>query len=157
MRLGAPAHVLTLQVTGYQFPDAEDLRQRYSWHMIEGEATCARGTWRFRYPALTCDESPRIPAWLDDVAACAELYPQGRQPGALKFTEPNLGFSVAGCQLGEAVLKIALDLEFQPPWHRRKEAGDPFCLMLRMTAGQLRSAAREWDDEIARYPDGTAT
>jgi hypothetical protein len=155
MRLAGSADELTLRITGYQFPDAEDLRKRYSWHMAEGEAACPRGSWRFRFPAFTCDESPRISAWLREVADYAERSPESGQPGILEFTEPNLRFAVAGHQPGEAVLQVALDLEFQPPWHRRRAAGDPFCLVMHLTAGQLRSAARQWDEELARYPDGT--
>jgi hypothetical protein len=56
------------------------------------------------------------------------------QPGILEFTEPNLCFSVAGRQPGKAVLRVALDLEFQPPLHRRRAAGDPFCLVMHLTA-----------------------
>ena len=77
------------------------------------------------------------------------------QPAVLEFTEPNLRFSMAGYQPGEAVVQVALDLEFQPPWHRRRAAGDPFCLVMHLTAEKLRSAAAEWEEEIARYPDGT--
>jgi hypothetical protein len=95
------------------------------------------------------------PTWLREVAGDAGRSPVRGQPGILKFTEPNLCFSVAGRQPGEAVLQVALDLEFQPPWHRRRAAGDPFCLVMPLTAEQLRSAAVEWDEEIARYPDGT--
>jgi hypothetical protein len=155
MRLAGSADALGLRITGYQFPDVEDPRKRYSWHMAEGEAVCPRGTWSFRFPALTCDESPRISAWLREVADYAERSPVSGRPGILEFTEPNLRFSGAGRQPGEAVLQVALDLEFQPPWHRRREAGDPFCLVIHLTSEQLRSAAGEWDEEIARYPDGT--
>src|SRR5690348_9502166 len=157
MRLAESADALVLRVTGYQFPDAEDLRKRYSWHMVEGEAACQRGAWSFRFPALTCDESPRISVWLREVAGDAGQSPVSGQSDVLKFTEPNLRFSVAGSQPGGAVLQVALDLEFKPPWHRRRAAGghDPFCLVMHLTAEQLRSAAGEWDEEIARYPDGT--
>jgi hypothetical protein len=41
MRLTAPGgDTVSLQVCGYQFPQADDPRQRYSWHIIAGEATC---------------------------------------------------------------------------------------------------------------------
>jgi hypothetical protein len=102
MRLAGSADALTLRVTGYQFPDAQDLRKRYSWHTVEGQAACPRGSWRFRFPALTCDESPRISKWLREVAGDAARSPVRGQPGILEFTEPNLYFSVAGRQPGEA-------------------------------------------------------
>jgi len=56
------------------------------------------GSWRFRFPAFTCDESPRISAWLREVADYAERSPESGQPGILEFTEPNLRFAVAGHQ-----------------------------------------------------------
>jgi hypothetical protein len=95
MRLAGSADALTLRITGYQFPDAEDPQKRYSWHMIEGEAACPRGSWRFRFPALTCDESSRISAWLREVAGYAGRSAVSGQPGILEFTEPDLRFSVA--------------------------------------------------------------
>lgn len=155
MRLAGSADALTLRITGYQFPDAEDPQKRYSWRMIEGEAACPRGSWRFRFPALTCDESSRISAWLREAAGYAGRSAVSGQPGILEFTEPDLRFSVARRRPGDAVLQIALDLEFQPPWHRQPEAGNPFCLGMRLTAEQLRAAAAEWDEEVARYPDST--
>jgi hypothetical protein len=158
MRLaGLSGDVLTMRVTGYQFPDAEDLRQRFSWHLVQGDANCAQGAWTFRYPALTCEESPRISAWLDRVADLADPYSgtgePASPPGALAFTEPDLSFRVAGYPPGRAVLEVALDLEFQPPWHRRRGIGDPFRLIADVTAAQLRAAAATWYDEIASYPD----
>jgi hypothetical protein len=154
--LTGSADALTLRITGYQFPDAENPRKRYSWHLVEGEAACPQGSWSFRFPALTCGESPQISAWLRAAADCADRSPVGGRPDVLEFTEPDLRFSATECQSGEADMEIALDLEFQPPWHQRREAGDPFCLVMRLTAGQLRSAAREWDEEIAKYPASLA-
>jgi hypothetical protein len=106
------------------------------------------------FPRFHLRRVSRISAWLREVADYAERSPESGQPGILEFTEPNLRFAVAGHQPGEAVLQVALDLEFQPPWHRRRAAGDPFCMVMHLTARQLRSAARQWDEEIARYPDG---
>lgn len=54
MRLGpAPGETLDLSVVGYQFPEAEDPRQRYSWHMIWGRASTRLKSWEFRWQALT--------------------------------------------------------------------------------------------------------
>jgi hypothetical protein len=81
---------LTIQVTGYQFPDAPELAKRFSWHMVGGEARCGEGSWRFHWQALACDESPRVSAWLKNVADAVAR--QGALPGPLRFLEPNLEF-----------------------------------------------------------------
>ena len=41
--LDTKGHGLDLTVTGYQFPDATDPGQRFSWHMVEGTAYTPAG------------------------------------------------------------------------------------------------------------------
>jgi hypothetical protein len=142
-------HGLEVRVTGYQFPDAADPGKRFSWHMVEGAGHTPRGRWQVRYPALTCDETPRVSAWLRDAAIDAG------QP-ELSFTEPNLAFRVADRFLDQVVLSIELDLEFSPPWERRRSAGDPFSLAIRVPRQGLVAAADAWDQEAAPFPDGLA-
>jgi hypothetical protein len=143
---GATGDSLSLRVGGYQFPDAEDLRQRYSWHMVSGQARCAEGSWDFEWQALTCDESPRVSAWLRAAASKAG-------PAALTFIEPNLGFRLAGDAVVGQALEVDLDLEFLPPWNRHRNAGDPTTLRIDIDAGGLRAAADAWDKERAPFPD----
>ena len=81
---------LDVRVTGYQFPDALDLAKRSSWHMVGGEAHCQEGSWRFHWQALQCDESPRVSAWLAEVAG--SITRLRALPGPLRFLEPNLTF-----------------------------------------------------------------
>jgi hypothetical protein len=152
--IDAAGHGVDLRVTGYQFPDAESLAQRYSWHMVEGTATCPEGSWMFRYPALTCDETPYVAAWLRAVAGGER---SAATPGALTFTEPNLALAVAGYRSGLVALEIRLDLEFSPPWQPRRTAGEPFVVRCQLTPQQLERAATEWEQEIAPYPDGPST
>jgi hypothetical protein len=158
MRLIDPSgYGVDIRVAGYQFPQAEDPRQRCSWHMVEGTAICSEGSWRFRYPALTCDESPAVATWLrglaDDAAPTESDAGPALAGAALTFTEPNLSFSLVERRPEAAVLQIGLDLEFSPPWRRRRMAGDPLLLLCRQTHQQLRIAADEWKQEIAPYPD----
>lgn len=145
---------LALSVVGYQFPDADDLRIRYSWHMVNGTATENEVVWHFRWQALTCDESERVGPWLRSVAAAITDVPEqiADHPLRLEFTEPNLAFEVVEFQPGSALLRVKLDLEF----HRDRahwRAGDPYLLDLAVASTQLVDAANEWDKEIARYPD----
>jgi len=145
---------LMIRVTGYQFPDAPDPGRRFSWHMVGGEAHCQQGSWRFRRQALTCDESPQVSGWLTQVAASAAH--RRSAPGPLLFLEPNLMFRAVPLDAGRTRIVVGFDLEFQPPWHRRPGAGDPFALSFTVSEDQLRQAADQWDAERAPFPDRTA-
>jgi hypothetical protein len=142
---------LMIRVTGYQFPDAPDPARRFSWHMVGGEARCQEGSWRFRWQALTCDESPRVSAWLKEAAG--SVTQRRELPEALQFLEPNLMFRAFPPDEDMAQLQVSFDLELQPPWHRRRHAGDPFALSFAINEAQLRQAAEQWDAERAPFPD----
>jgi hypothetical protein len=150
---GGGGDEIELAIVGYQFPEADDPRQRFSWHVVEGRAVAGRERWSFRWPALTCDESPRLAAWLRAAGADA-----GSGPGPLTFTEPNLSFAVVDRgDGGRVTLQVGLDLELRPPSARNaKRAGRPTLLHLDLHPDDLRRAARDLDADIARYPDGLA-
>lgn len=141
---------LSIRVTGYQFPDAPDPRQRFSWHMVAGDARCAQGSWQFHWQALTCAESPQVSTWLRAVADSVE---RGQQvPTPLVFTEPNLALRAVPDGPDRTLVEVALDLEFCPPWHCRCRTGNPFTLSFTTIPDQLRDAAQRWDDERAPFP-----
>jgi hypothetical protein len=141
---------LTIQVTGYQFPDAPDLVKRFSWHMVGGQAQCQEGSWRFHWQALTCGESPQVSTWLTGVAD-AVTRPR-LLPGPLRFLEPNLQFRACAAGDSRVEILVGFDLEFQPPWHERHEAGKPFTLPFTMREADLRQASRQWNAERAPFP-----
>jgi hypothetical protein len=141
---------LVIRVTGYQFPDAPDPARRFSWHMVGGEAHCQQGSWRFHWQALTCDESPRVSAWLRQAAG--SITRRRALPEPLQFLEPNLMFR-ASPDKDRVQVQVSLDLEFQPPWRQRQGAGDPFVLSFIIGEEQLRQAAEQWDAERAPFPD----
>jgi hypothetical protein len=155
---GVAGYGVDMRVIGYQFPDANDPAKRCSWHMVEGTASCADGSWSWRYPALTCDESPRLSAWLRDVgdAVASGLsvagHPVGRM-ATLRFLEPNLSLTVVGWARKAVVIDIGLDLEFAPPWQPRRAAGNPYRVRCDVDREHLLQAAEDWDAEIAPYPD----
>jgi hypothetical protein len=155
---GVAGYGVDMRVVGYQFPDADDPAERCSWHMVEGTATCAEGSWSWRYPALTCDESPRLSAWLRSVADAGESEPAGaggtvRPMATLTFLEPNLSLTLVGCSPGAVLIDIGLDLEAAPPWQPRRAAGNPFRVRCDVAREHLLRAAEDWDAEIAPYPD----
>jgi hypothetical protein len=154
MRLGDGDTAVTLHVVGYQFPDAEDPRKRYSWHDIAGCARDRTGAWGFRGPWLACGETPRVSEWLRQAAAWLdEASATGPEPPAIRFTDPNLQFAVAP-SAETPTLCVGLDLEFRPPWARdRREAGRPYNLSVPINAEHLRQAADDWDLDLDLYPD----
>lgn len=146
-------HGVAIQVCGYQFPDDENVQKRYSWHMVQGQAHADGGDWAFRYPALTCDETPMISTWLRTVAA-------GGPTAVLRFTEPNLELVVAEQHGADVTVAVGLDMEFLPPWRMPSSGsvcgGGPFVIAVRLSRQQLLAAADEWDAETEPFPDGLA-
>jgi hypothetical protein len=145
------SHALELSVVGYQFPEAENLAKRYSWHMIEGKAIDADVSWHFRWQALTCGESHRVAPWLRLLAERVASPTKGPEaPARLAFTEPNLAFVALEVDADRALLRVELDLEF----HRDRahwQAGDPYLLDLVVTEATLMQAATQWEAELRAY------
>lgn len=145
---------LELEVIGYQFPDAAEPGLRYSWHMLAGEARRSGISWSFRFPALTCDETPRVSGWLREVAACLDTR-EHTPPADLAFTEPNLRLRLRSLEGGHALVQVDLDQEFRLPTEMKR--GDPpTTLLLTVTSDELHQAAHQWDVERMPYPDGLA-
>jgi hypothetical protein len=119
MRLGSPpGDVLDLSIVGYQFPEAADPGQRYSWHMIAGRASTPLQTWELRWSALTCDESVRLTGWLVQVAEAAARTTSDPEPALItqaSFTEPDLAFAVLAVHDGQVTMRVELDLELHAP------------------------------------------
>ena len=148
------ADMIELIIEGYQFPQATDVARRYSWHMIRGSAQTADEAWPFRFPALTCAESPQLSQWLRQVAAWTENSDTEQHPADLAFTEPNLSFAVGEHSEGGIALKIQLDLEFVSPAHRTNNRAfdNPNVLHIVTEATALLIAAADWDRNIHCSP-----
>ncbi len=155
MRLGtSPGDTLELSVVGYQFPEATDPRERFSWHVVKGRARTRGGDWTFRWPALTCDESARLPGWLSQVADALDRQGPPTRP-SLSFTEPDLAFGLIAVDGGHATLRVELDLELHArPSPRKLHPDGPSVLRLRVSVDQLRTAATDWGDDLTTYPAG---
>lgn len=160
MELGrADGNQLSLSIVGYQFPDAEDPRKRFSWNMVEGSATSNGEHWEFRWQALTCDEPPHIVSWLHAVATWIENPDlKSLPPAPPVFIEPNLRFEATARDGIEGTLAIELNAEFTAPSTGKAQRSSryPTHVILTVTADQLRVAARELAEDIHRYPDGLA-
>lgn len=151
MRLGSgDGDELSLQVMGYQFPDARIPEQRYSWHVLAGSARAGSERWEFRWPAMTCDESSRVGDWLRDLADVLDGDDPTMRPAPLHFTEPNLVFRAP--LGGRHQLEVDVSQEFGPPSHTH--SWDVTTLRLIVAGRELREAADSWDRERSPYPDG---
>jgi hypothetical protein len=153
--LGDDTCSLRLTVAGYQYPHAADPVKRFSWHMVDGEARTPDGAWRFRYPALMCEETPMVAMWLTTVADWMEAAGEDLAPPVLTFSAPNLTLRVLDSpDPGHAVhLEVGLDDEFKPPW-QRYEGSSGYLLDVEQDVRSLRLAAVAWIRETAPYPDG---
>jgi len=72
----------------------------------------------------------------------------------LGFIEPNLAFQICDTSGDALTVRVDFDLESQPPWHRRRGAGDPYPLTVTTTRDALQQAATQWNEERAPFPDG---
>jgi len=52
-------------------------------------------------------------------------------------------------------LRVALDLEFLPPWARHSYAGEPTVITIVMKRADLARAAAAWDEAASPFPDGS--
>lgn len=155
LKLGsASGESFRLAVDGFQFPNAVDPRERFSWYEVDGSVTSDGQAWDFRWAALTCDTAPLICSWLFEVASWVELRPRAEAPPSPWLIEPNLQFPKVLWENGRAVLTIELDLEFRSPGNREggAGAGKPDRLLVRATPEELRTAAVDFAATIARWP-----
>jgi hypothetical protein len=156
--LGKAGESLALDLTGYPFPGVIDLRGPTCWHVVSGSAVVDEKPWNFCYPALTCDESARIPGWLREVA---DLAASGA--ATMGWADANLGMVFAQPCLslrafpppvagGRFTLVVGLGHEFAPPWHSNPGRRDAVTIGLDVDDSQLRIAAAEWDAHLALFP-----
>lgn len=70
------------------------------------------------------------------------------------FTEPNLGFSLAGRDSDGLTLRVHFSLESRPPHLRADTASDLFDYYIEVSVTQaaLARAVNEWQGEIEAFP-----
>jgi len=73
---------LTIQVTGYQFPDAPDPAKRFSWHMVGGEVQCQQGSFNVCRPQnqsvgqlINSNRAGNLHAAANQFANCIGAFP----------------------------------------------------------------------------------
>jgi hypothetical protein len=97
---------LTLEVSGYQFPDKSSAHWDRNWLFIAGRISVSGLSWTFRDPCLTTFELAQLRRWFSAV--------RDRQFPAKTcfFTEPNLEFSYDDAS---ELLEVRFRLESAPP------------------------------------------
>lgn len=151
--------VVELRPQRYQFGSSSTPRDwDANWLIVAGRATLADGrSWSFSDPSLTTWEARELASWLRGVlAGDVEPAPFGGEEDErlLVFTEPNLGFSLAGREAERVTLRCHLSLESRPPWLLEDTDSDLFDFFIEVSTphSALAAAADEWEREISAFP-----
>jgi hypothetical protein len=132
-----------LDVTGYQFPNAELDGWDSEWLMVAGVASCGRGKWKFCDPCLTTFELKSLAQWL-------RSSPNEASTNAIGFTEPNLSFARAGTDDG---LIISFAQESTPPWATEQEKyGEGFSITFPIELNDCTALAMGIEKILERFP-----
>ena len=97
---------LTLEVSGYQYPDNSTGRWDRNWLFVTGRVLASGRSWQFKDPCLTTFELAQLRRWFGAVQA--KLFPVK----TCYFTEPNLEFAYDDAS---EVLEVRFRLESAPP------------------------------------------
>jgi len=97
---------LTLEVSGYQYPDNASGRWDRNWLVIIGRVLAAGRSWAFKDPCLTTFELSQLRRWFGAIQA------RNSPVKTCYFTEPNLEFSY---DEASELLEGRFRLESAPP------------------------------------------
>ena len=138
---------LDLRIAGYQFPAmigrsaGENDWDDANWLMIAGKVTVGFGdSWSFAEPCMTVFDAERLGVWLALVA-------DGGRPDDLGFLEPCLVFAVS---TDGDVVTVVVSFSHEAVSGRRE--GGPVDLAFTMALGQVKQAAADWVEDVARFP-----
>lgn len=139
----------------YEFGPKERDDWDRNWLVVRGDVHTPDGLrWSFTHPCLTTWEARGLAAWLGAAArgdVAANLTPPDEEEDGLQaFTEPNLAVSVAAVATDQVGLRLHLPLESAPPGHPQ---GEPFHLVLQLSAEDLQQAAEAWKRELEPFPE----
>jgi hypothetical protein len=146
----------------FQFgPSPEPRNWDANWLYIAGHVDLPDGrSWSFTDPCLTTWEARELGSWLQGVVS-GDVQPVAYSGETcerlLYFTEPNLGFSLAGRRGETVAIRVHFSLECLPPWLQRPgkdEGPDILDFFVEAQLGQpaLADAAASWDQELAAFP-----
>ena len=146
IKLSANGAELTLDVSGYQFPDAPPGDWDDNWLQIKGTVKSERGEWSFHDPCMTATELSTMASWLMHVATLHES-------SQMSFLEPCLELRRDEADPLGAIV-VVLSHEASPPWVTGDARyGDAFQLRLATSVSDLAIAAKQALALATRYPD----
>lgn len=150
---------LDLHVVGYQYPQLETELYDSNWLIVEVNLFHHQGAWSIRDPCLLTYEAVELGYWLEEVAR----WNPPRDSCA--FVEQNLWFEYIEYSRAEYLedtpnsdggnLTVHLDGELCPVWARStttRRPGRTFQIQFPQSEENLREAAKQWRDEIAKFP-----
>lgn len=148
LNLGANDASLSIEVRGYQFPDAPMGGWDSEWLQVHGSAECPQGRWRFSDPCLTTFELAHLATWLRGV-------PTGGLVREMEFVEPCLRFEHVERSDGD-VLIVRLSQEASPPWATESQRyGDGVALEFPFSALDFETMASAVSEMCGKYPQRT--
>jgi hypothetical protein len=132
-----------------------------NWLVMAGRVQLPGGrSWSFTDPCLTTWEARGFRSWLEGVLA-GDVQPAefGGEDDErlLAFTEPNVGFSLAGRDAEGVTIRVHFSLNSGPPWlqgdddHQGAESFEYF-VEVPMAPEALADAVASWKQEIAAFP-----
>jgi hypothetical protein len=132
-----------LTIAGYQYPHLAAEPYDSNWLDISVEIDGAQGRWRSTDPALLTYEVAELADWLETIAS-------GSSQPACTFFEPCLAFQLIERSANQAIVAIALDYGFRPPWIAHHEGG--LTITFTLSDADLRAAAADLRAQLERYP-----
>ena len=139
---------LKLDLTGYQFPEAENEPYDADWLNVTIRVKHPRGSWTTTDPSLLTYEVKRLAAWFEALADGRIVEPEQG------FIEPNLAF---GFDHGTSKLRVYFELESRPSWAAADVAGlEDLWLEFSVTPEMLRRAAASLRSQLESFPARTS-
>jgi hypothetical protein len=141
---GSGGQSLSVDLKGYQFPEATDYWDG-NWLMVAISANHPDGAWRTTDPSLLTFEVAELVTWLEAVA-------DGREVAShIRFIEPNLSFELVRIA-GVVAVRVYFELECRPEWAKSSRPIGEFWMDFAFSEGDLRDAANSLQAQLADFP-----
>lgn len=152
----ATADFVRLSPVSYQFPAARGDSFDDNWLVISGHFQLGGEEWTIQDPFLLVGEAESLGKWFEATAAGSTTPAKPNADGSMSpdtdTLEPVVGFALVSYSADAVVLRVFLWLEAAPPsvWETRPNMD--YFYDLTTTPDALRDAARDWKEELTRFP-----
>ncbi len=110
MEMRASGSFFSLDLLGYEYPDAEGEPYDANWLQVRVDVAGPQGAWSITDPCLLTYEVARLADWLDLAGSGQAATP------AISFLEPALLFRLIERERSEKVLRIHFGNLAHPNW-----------------------------------------